>query len=106
MAASSAKQPKPRGKGRPWTKGQSGNPAGRNAELRPVRELAREFTVEALTILVSLARGAEAESVRRAAASDILDRGWGKPSQPIEGSVGFDGVVKIIYERANPDSPS
>lgn len=48
-------------------------------------------------------------SARVSAASVLLDRGWGKPAQPIEN--GEDGafqviqrIERIIADPANPDS--
>lgn len=77
MAAITAK---PRGKGRPFQKGVSGNPGGRPKEEHHVMTLARAHTPEAIKALV-LALKYPRERVPAAIA--LLDRGWGKPVQMI-----------------------
>jgi|SRR6516164_4279037 len=68
-----------------FRKGQSGNPKGRPAQLAEVRDAARAHTSEMIDILVSVARSKDApDAARVAAASAVLDRGWGKPTQPTE----------------------
>lgn len=50
-----------------------------------VRDLARLHTVEAVNTLVEIMRDKSAQPTARvAAASQILDRGYGKPSQPVD----------------------
>jgi hypothetical protein len=72
-----------RGPGRPFPKGVSGNPGGRPKEIGHVRDLARLHTQEALETLVDIMRTGKTDSARAAAASELLSRGWGKPSLPI-----------------------
>lgn len=72
--------PKKRVVGRPFQKGQSGNPGGRPAVAGPLRELARAHTDAALAALVA-ALSADENSVRVMAANSLLDRGWGKATQ-------------------------
>src|SRR4051794_5913362 len=63
-----------------WKKGQSGNPGGRPKAIVKVEELAREHTTEAIETLGEIMRDKQAPSSSRvAAASALLDRGWGKP---------------------------
>ncbi|MBY0356559.1 MAG: hypothetical protein K2W82_01045 [Candidatus Obscuribacterales bacterium] len=65
--------------------GQSGNPLGRPKESYRISELAKEYTEEALTTLIEIARDKKAPaSARVHAASALLDRGWGKPAIHIE----------------------
>src|SRR6185503_7864885 len=72
------------GKGRPFTKGISGNPGGRPRVLADVQELARERSPEALNLLANVMRDEKAPPAARvAAANALLDRGYGKPTQPI-----------------------
>jgi hypothetical protein len=68
-----------------FTKGQSGNPGGRPKEVADIKALARAHTDVALSALVAIVKdkGASANA-RVAAASAILDRGYGKPAQAIE----------------------
>lgn len=65
-----------------WLPGICPNPGGRPAGLADVRELARSHTAEAITTLKEIMSDQEAlESARIAAATALLDRGWGKPKQ-------------------------
>lgn len=70
-----------------WKKGQSGNPGGRPALAGHVRDLARQYTEESVKTLVEIMRDKKAHATSRAtAAQSLLDRGWGKPSQPVGGA--------------------
>lgn len=67
--------------------GQSGNPGGRPKGLHKVAELARSKTEAMICVLEEIAASQKAPPAARvAAANSILDRGWGKPSQPIGGA--------------------
>ena len=58
--------------------GTSGNPGGRPKGLSEVIALAREHTDLAITTLVDIAKQTKAAPAARvAAASALLDRGWG-----------------------------
>lgn len=74
--------------GRPFPKGQSGNPGGRPKESRDVIELARSHTTDAIKTLVA-AMNCAPWGARIAAAIAILDRGWGRPTQAVEANVSF-----------------
>jgi len=51
-----------------------------------IRSLARAHTETALATLAGIMRQEDAPPAARvAAANSILDRGWGKPTQPISG---------------------
>lgn len=65
-----------------WKKGESGNPGGRPKSLREVTELARKCGPKAIQRLSELL-DSEDEKVVVAAANALLDRGYGKPTQPI-----------------------
>jgi len=73
-----------------FKKGESGNPGGRprvvTEDGKTLRQLAREYTSEALSVLVDVLRDEEApHSARVSAAQMIHDRGWGKPTQLVGG---------------------
>lgn len=54
--------------------------------LTDIRSLARGHTEGALATLASIMHSAEAPPAARvAAANALLDRGWGKPTQVIQG---------------------
>jgi uncharacterized protein DUF5681 len=72
------------GKGRPFEKGKSGNPGGRPKVLGDVQELARQQSPDAINTLGDIMRDDKAPPAARvAAANALLDRGYGKPTQPI-----------------------
>jgi hypothetical protein len=70
-----------------WQPGQSGNPKGRPSIKGEVETLARTYTVEALETLADLMRNGASDNVRMAAATALLNRGWGLPRQAIDGSL-------------------
>jgi hypothetical protein len=66
--------------GKPFKKGQSGNPGGRPKAIAEVKELARAHTAEAIQTLVSIMTNPKsAPAARVSAANALLDRGYGKP---------------------------
>jgi hypothetical protein len=63
--------------------------------LTDIRSLARGHTEGALATLASIMHSAEAPPAARvAAANSLLDRGWGKPAQPIDGD-GEGGPITV-----------
>jgi hypothetical protein len=77
----------------PFQPGQSGNPAGRRREDGSLREMARAHTEEAIRTLVEALKN-ERNCV--AAATALLDRGWGKPVQAISGADGESPVQIMV----------
>ncbi len=72
------------GKGRPFTKGVSGNPGGRPKALGDIQELARQQSPQAINTLAKIMNNEKTPPAARvAAATALLDRGYGKPTQPI-----------------------
>src|SRR5215472_2990089 len=79
--------------------GVSGNPGGRPKRsatveakriVADVKAAARELTPEALSTLKTVMVDPKAPPAARVgAATAILDRGWGRPTQSIEGQVGI-----------------
>jgi hypothetical protein len=74
-----------------------------------IRSLARSHTRTALRVLVGVMRSNDATPAARvAAANAILDRGWGKATQPLEN--GNDGAFELIHriERVivYPENPN
>jgi hypothetical protein len=75
--------------GKPFQKGQSGNPGGRPKEIAEVKELAREHMPAAIEALVSIMNNIKAsDAARVSAATALLDRGYGKPQQHIDAEIG------------------
>jgi hypothetical protein len=55
--------------------------------ITEIRSLARCHTRKAINVLVGVMRSTNATPAARvAAANAILDRGWGKATQPLEGA--------------------
>src|SRR6202140_1805077 len=64
--------------------------------LTEIRSLARSHTRTALNVLVGIMRSKDATAAARvSAANAILDRGWGKATQPLES--GDDGALELIH---------
>ena len=72
--------------GRPFRKGQSGNPAGRPKAVADIRDLAKQHGPAAIEILFAIAQNGKTPAAARvSAATAILDRGYGRPVQPLVG---------------------
>lgn len=64
--------------------------------LTEIRSLARSHTRTAINTLVGIMRSKNAtHAARVSAANAILDRGWGKPAQPVENGEG--GALELIH---------
>ena len=80
--------------------------------LTHIRSLARSHTKTAINVLVGVMRSNDATAAARvSAANAILDRGWGKATQPMEsGDEGSRQIIhrieRLIVHPENPDSES
>jgi hypothetical protein len=64
--------------------------------LTEIRSLARSHTRTAVNVLVGVMRAKDATAAARvSAANAILDRGWGKATQPLQNS--GDGALELIH---------
>ena len=59
--------------------GESANPGGRPSGIKELREMTRQYTKEAVDVLVKHLRDPDPR-VALFAANSLLDRGYGKPS--------------------------
>lgn len=69
-----------------------------------IKSLARAHTETALKVLAGIMNQSDAPPAARvAAASTLLDRGWGKPTQPIAGDDDADPVRLETIRRVIVD---
>ena len=71
--------------------------------LTEIRSLARSYTEMAIQTLAGIAQNGEQEAARVRAAEALLDRGWGKPTQPVDGD-GEGGPVQLVVKWQNTKS--
>jgi hypothetical protein len=64
--------------------------------LTEIRSLARSHSRTAINVLVGIMRSKDATAAARvSAANAVLDRGWGKATQPVGNS--DDGALELIH---------
>jgi len=71
-------------------------PGSTNKTPKPIKELAAEHTPEALDEILRLMREAQNETTRLAAARDIIDRAYGKPTQSVEQTGKDGGPIQLV----------
>ena len=77
-----------------------------------IRSLARSHTETAVNVLVGIMQEPKAPPAARVSAAQVLlDRGWGKPAQPLVGDDEHDAITlkvieRVITDATNPDSKS
>jgi hypothetical protein len=79
--------------------GRSGNPGGRPKEHAEVKEMARAHTEQAIAVLAKWMLSDEPKAAI-AAATALLDRAWGKPTQAITGEDGKPIDINLGVVRA------
>jgi len=85
----------------PFEPGHSGNPGGRPKGLTQVRELARTHTEAAISALVKIMQKEDAaDQAIISAAVALLDRAWGRPTQPIAGDDEMPSIKIEAHENA------
>lgn len=69
-----------------------------------IKSLARAHTESAIKVLAGIMnQPTAADSARVAAATALMDRGWGKPTQPVSGDDDAPPILhKIIREVVDP----
>ena len=97
-AANSTKTAKKSVPGMPFEKGKSGNPRGRPKIPPDVRDMFKAATPAAAKLLIKTIDDEDAPlALRMDAAKTILDRVYGKASQPIEGNGG--AAVQVVMSK-------
>ena len=108
--------------GKGWfVKGHSGNPSGRSknppefapntddpdgADRRTVGNLvveARKFSGLAVDTLVELTKNNHTDSTRFAAATALLDRGYGRPAQSLDLHLSADAITKRLSDMTDAE---
>src|SRR5262245_21718491 len=79
---------------RPGSGRKKGTP---NFMTRELKEICRQEAPTLVKELIRLATGAESEAVRVAAIQEMFDRGFGRATQPIEGTMTY-GVSEQLAE--------
>jgi len=77
-------------------RGNQGTLGGQPLEDVHIRDLARQRTAKALTILENIMCQGKTEAARVRAAEVLLDRGWGRPGQPLD--IVSDTILRITVE--------
>lgn len=81
---------------------QKGTPNKATVELK---DLARQYTDEALVALVGVIRSTESDAARVSAIKELFDRGYGKASQVIAGDAENPLFpTEIAWNRVKPKS--
>jgi len=104
QTAKTAKKSTQRGKGKPFAKGQSGNPGGRPKVPEDIRQAFREASPQACETLVKIINDPAAkDSDKIRAAETILDRAYGKPVQAVDLDADIASVPVEITFKGNLD---
>jgi hypothetical protein len=85
-----------------FKKGQSGNPGGRPGAVASLQIEARRHMAMALNVLAEIARKGGKEASRVAAATALLDRGFGRPSQTVEMRID-EGLLNKRLSEMSPE---
>jgi len=75
----------------------AGRPKGsKNRANKELRDLARNYTQDALDTLAGIAQNGESEAARVQASVALLDRAWGKPKAQIEAEMNNEIQIRFV----------
>ena len=94
-AASSDASPPLRVIGRPWSKGESGNPNGRPKSPVDIAALAREHGPRCIQVAAELLENPDPR-IRLAALVALLDRGFGRPAPAV---MAADNALSLQFQH-------
>jgi len=86
-----------------FRKGVSGNPGGRPRAVASLQLAARAHMHTALKVLLDIAKKGKSEASRVAAATALLDRGFGRPVQSLEMTMDAGLISKKISELTDAE---
>lgn len=90
------------GKAGQWQKGQSGNPLGRRKQPDWLKEKLDNITPDMIDVIESIARDVKGKgSDRLQAAEYLVDRRFGRPTQPIAGDEEFAPILLVEIGLGN-----
>ena len=99
-SAKSPDIPEIRDKAGRFAPGSTGNPKGRPKIPKDVKEMLKAATADAAKLLIDTMKNQEADlKLRVDCAERVLDRVYGKASQPIEGAFDFAATISIATEQ-------
>jgi hypothetical protein len=90
--------------GRPWSKGESGNPNGRPKSPVDIAELARQHGPRCIQVAAELLEDPDPR-IRLAALVALLDRGFGRPAQTVNAQDNAQSItfMHLVAARASSD---
>lgn len=83
-------------RGKPFQKGQSGNPSGRPKDDPGLKEACRSHTMECIEVLVSIVNNKKSRDNDRIKAAEVLlDRGYGKAVQAVD--IDAKNIPQVVF---------
>jgi hypothetical protein len=106
MVTDKKPEPKKKANKTSFKPGNCANPGGRPKKTKEDYDLiaaCREKGQAALSVLLDIMQNGKMESNRIKAAQVIVERGYGKPEQPIVGAGGKDLIQSVTVSFINPN---